>query len=250
MKSERTFGVEIECNLGNPDRTRTVGYHERIAQTDQAKSLLRRAGLHVNRGGWTVGEDGSSIEVRTPILQGQKGMDELRTGVTALVSVGAEVTAADGLHIHLGAKDFQGNHVACIDLVESWLLHRPKIIKFVNPIREGRGGTRPWTPGQVEHFKKIFKSPGRLDINLDNLAYVDNPHIEIRLHEGTVDFEEMRAWIEFCANFLDRIAAKNPIPVGRDRISLLNSMELPESTKQQLLAKARKRRKEMIDRRR
>lgn len=89
MDLKRKFGVEIEH--GNADKNYvTVGEAVR-------KKFPK----------WTnTGSDGSGIEVRSPILQGQGGFDELGEVMEYLKELGGFVTTSDGMHVHHDASDF------------------------------------------------------------------------------------------------------------------------------------------------
>lgn len=221
---ERTFGVEIECGHGNG-----AGY---VNQRLDAK------GVPV----LSVGRDGSGVEVRTRVLQGTKGFKELNDVFRVLNEIGCYVTYRDGQHVHFGGAEFHGElgTPARARLIESFVNNRHHILPFVDPYRH-KNGTNcgdQWTR-LVETNKHVeaFGAKG-WDINLANLKR-DRGTIEVRLHEGNLEYEKAEAWITFWLNFLNAIAQRSTvIPAFSNVNSLFRSTKTREATKQKLLAAA------------
>lgn len=88
MDFDRRFGVEIEH--GNPAGWLEVG-----------KKVRRKFPRWDN-----TGSDGSGVEVRSPILRGQSGLDELGEVMEFLTEIGGYVSQSDGMHVHHDARDF------------------------------------------------------------------------------------------------------------------------------------------------
>lgn len=210
--SNRRFGVEIECKPPGGTGYSDKGY----AYVGQE---LKRNGVQVH----SVGYDGSGCEVRTRVLQGESGMQELEAVFNCLNELGCGITNKDGQHIHLEGKEFQGpkGHTLRVKLVESYLANREHIAPFVDPSRHTNDMcANAWGGTLSEHVyddHNEAKPPierlkeggwyGRkgYDLNLANLAPSRRGTIEIRLLEGNLDFAKARAWIELWQKFTDHV---------------------------------------------
>ena len=197
--TERRFGVEIEC--GHPRGTSGV-----------ITSLRKYRIPHED-----VGSDGSGVEVRTRPLRGKEGFRKLKKLMDHLQKIGCYITQADGQHIHLEAKDYEADPELRARLIESYAANREHIIKFVDPYRRNYGscsnvweGSRKKKPNQ-ERLRQVKQGVlfGRGDLNLSNLREGYHGTIEIRLHEGNLEFEKIQAWIHFWMDFLDRVKASD-----------------------------------------
>lgn len=234
MSSSRRFGVEIEC-----------GHRQYSCYT--MADLLSDGGFDE----WTdVDYDGSGIEIRSPILQGREGFRELERVFSFLNGLNCYVSSADGMHIHHDAPEFllPNGKDNLIRLVESWGSNQDLIDRFVAPRRrDSHACPKQWdNPREIESLKKELEGEidyyydedrerGALNVN----ALVDHGTIEIRQHEGTLDFEQAKAWIEFGQYFLDNVAKrKRPIACPETTTILLNRLRVPKATKEKLIARA------------
>jgi len=231
---DRKFGVELE-----------------FAAMDQGvywvESEIRKLGLNVlndwyrddRHNYWSVHEDGSEIELGSRILQGKEGFDELKYVMDHFTKQGCYVTSSDGLHIHHDAPDYLDNQDAIIKLVDSWNDNRDAIYRMVNPDRWQRYACSAWEDSAVQRLKK-GDGPGnfgRYDLNIRSLAKYGT--IEIRLHEGTLDYSEAEAWIKFGQMFLNSVAKRKfRIPIDENSKMLLRRVKMPRTQAKVLERKA------------
>jgi hypothetical protein len=241
----RRFGVELEFHFKGLDRYESM---------NRATTLLAEHGFNVKRGelaAWNnVGQDGSGCEVRSPILKGAVGLRDLRDVVTLFVKNKGNTNTADGLHVHHDAPEFVKSRTLTAVLVESWKLNEAVIDAFVARRRRGSGACSKWRPEDVERLKS-----GRVDayqrrwphgdygprgaINIG--ALVEHGTIEIRLHEGTLDYKTIESWIIFGQRFLDTVAnEKALIESVKRQLVLLERLGVPRTVQKRLVAKARK----------
>ena len=197
---ERRFGVEIEC--GHPKG------RDWVAET------LRREKIPHRYVDW----DGSGAEVQTEPLQGEEGFESLRTLMNFLLEIGCYVKKADGQHIHIEALDYRADKDLRTRFIESYLNNRDHIVQFIDPYRRdnydmcanawaGKPSPHASTQVNLAGLKAgiAFGSKG-YDINMSNLKQGDGRGtIEIRLHEGNLDFDKAQAWITFWMGFLDHV---------------------------------------------
>lgn len=229
---ERSFGVEIECGLpGGYERACELFDYDHYYDEDQED---------FNR--WSVGEDGTEVEIRTPVLRGEKGFKTLRDAMQTIRDAGGYVTPQDGLHVHHGAPELVDNAELCNLLVKSWKNNEGAIHDMVAPRRRTSMACPTWGPDALNALDLWLKGSTsylyayRNDLNLVPLTGYGT--IEIRLHEGTLDPEVAISWIKFFQVFLNEIldSAEElaPIPVGTD---ILSSIRLAPEAAEALMRK-------------
>lgn len=229
---DRKFGVELEFSSNGLG---TYGINNILEVIDADAN-------------WDIGRDGSDIELRSPILQGTKGFKELKKVMNALLKEGCSTTTTDGLHIHHDAPEFANSRENTILLVKSWYQNQDAIFKFVKSNRKNSWACGSWGINDIKQLEKdIFHNGGgfygyyhRKSLNIDSLD--DHGTIEIRLHEGTLNYDETEAWIKFGQKFLDScIIRKNPIPKLSDEDLLLKRIRVARKTELALKEKAKRR---------
>jgi Putative amidoligase enzyme len=228
--AERRFGVEIECGYagGVPDLANKLRINK-IPHQD-------------------VGHDGTCAEVRTRPLKGKQGFRSLKKLMEYLQSVGCYITTADGQHIHIEARDYAESADLRARLIESYAANRDHIVKFVDPYRRSYGScTNLWAVNKKPHKERLDgvkkgEFYGRGDVNLSNLDLSDpysHGTIEIRLHEGTLDFEKTQAWISFWIEFLDRVkGSRKPLKEYKTPDTLFQGVKVDPVVRAKLKAAA------------
>lgn len=159
--SERTFGVEIECTYGQRP-TKKSDVYERInwGERDPMRAQARKDFLaHPELKRWAnnIGIDGSGIEIRSPILKGQEGIEELAAVFDFLIEKGSSVTNQDGMHVHHGAGDFASDYTKLYRACATWGHWTPQIHKMV-PNRRRNGGMCPDAFNNKEVLKRLEES--------------------------------------------------------------------------------------------
>lgn len=201
-----TFGVEIECyNFG------------RTSLIDEASSR----GLQVRGEGYNhddnehyykIVRDGSltgenSQEVVSPILNGEKGFNSLRTLCSALDSVNAKVNKSCGLHVHIGAAAMSDEHYC--RLVRNYQRLESVIDTFMAPSRRGNNSRWCHTLQGIDFSACTTKRQILAAMNFDRYykvnacAYERHKTIEFRQHQGTTDFSKIEHWVRFLAELVE-----------------------------------------------
>lgn len=222
---ERKFGVEIECGFqgGTSGVRRLFGFE---------------AYAYMNDDGWSIGADGSGVELRTPPLQGKKGFDAVRDAMERLKAHGAFVTRADGLHVHHDAPEFVNSPKKCLQLLKTWKNNERAIRQLVAPNRVHNSSCPGWGVGSILELEQIadhnLPQDGlvcdRNDLNL--LALEEHGTIEIRLHEGTLDADAAIAWIKFGQKLLASVLERaQPIDNAPDDMTFLTRIKLSGQAK-------------------
>lgn len=262
--SNRTFGVEIECY----GRRRELLYE-----------FLRGAGLTVAVEGtptnmWvikgdptvrpqndtslveTTGRDGYRrnrcrdtygnnldhvVELTSPVLRGEDGIDEVRRACDVLMRLGFRVNLSCGLHIHIGGEDLSASEM--YTLLKRYAENETQIDNFMDLAR--RGNNSEYCRLAMEGLRNVETNMGRevAEIDTNDPDYCDcaecSPHltmgnpftdaeiftryaspaghcskvnmsalrshgtIEFRGHHGSVNRDEIVSWAQFLVNFVE-----------------------------------------------
>lgn len=230
----RRFGVEIECGLSGGVNAAAELFNiswDGDWDSDEEDSE-----------DWSVCDDGSGVELRTPILQGEAGFERLRWAMDRLKDAGAFVTPADGLHVHHDAPEFEGNASLCVQLVNSWRNNQTSINELVHPRRRENGACPSWSDGYYKALMEWYSGEypelraTRNDLNLAALR--EHGSIEIRLHEGTLDCDVAIAWIMFGQRFIHEVLRNTePLPAEQNDAALMTRIRLSDEAQAILDAK-------------
>ena len=213
-----TYGVELETSHINKDNDHT----------------------------WQKTTDGSisGMEFVSPILNGDKGFTEIEA---FLNRIDADYDKACGYHVHLGLP----NTKKCSPLTLAKILRAYKKLEvgFFSCVNKERIGIRyckalpkEWTEGNTNSSKIVsviyrYKTKGELSAEdiisiFDKDKYNDaryywvNPHsvfyrgtLEIRSHQGTLDYAEITNWISLHGSFIEW-CIKSPAKEVYERIGM------------------------------
>lgn len=233
---DRRFGVELEFDSNGLGREGVV----RVLRDAFDRNGFRRWNF-TQRTYW----DGSELELCTPPLRGEDGFKKLKLVMQTLENHGCFTTEDDGLHVHHDAPEFTHNIDNCIRLVKSWRANSHLIYQFVVPYRTETGyGTGDywacpkWSNEQLREMERLREVPywDRNDLNLGALE--KHGTIEIRLHEGTLDYDEAESWILFGQRFIDRVL-KHSMRNSESASKLLKKVRVNPNAEKLLLDKAR-----------
>lgn len=217
IQTKRNFGVEIEC----------IG----IARSEAAK-LITAAGIpcfaesynHKTKSHWKIVEDGSvgegynGLEVVSPKLSGAAGMLQIKQVLETLKKANVFVDSSCGLHIHIDASDLNANDIK--NAINRYSKNESKIDKWMSPLRRDSNNDYCHKTAQInssilnKNFNNlkslayyIEDSFGR-EYKLNVCSFLRHGTIEFRHHHGTLIFEEIKNWIEFCLNFIETSKCK------------------------------------------
>lgn len=228
--SNRSFGVEIEC-------IHRQGY-------SYIYEALWASGMHDWAG--MVGTDASldryfGVEVRSPILVGEDGFNQVKNVIEILLDIKTVVNTSCGLHVHHDGPEFVNNKENIIKLVKSWSENQNEISKLVKPERRRNRYCMPWEDfhvGTLESFEYgAYWGQRRSSLNLHSLER--HGTIEIRQHEGSLYYDEIEAWVKFGQKFVESVLKrKRPIAKAIDTDSLLKTIKVDNKAKQFLIAKS------------
>lgn len=231
----RSFGVEFEFGTYlQEDEDDYYAYYRVMNDAMKREGFLDA--------GWEVGEDGTQFEITTPILSGANGFKEIKKFLAFLQQFDPYVTTQDGLHVHHDAPEFVDNPEMIERLVMSWMLNQDEIKKMVSRSRHRNYACPLWDYEQLEAARRYMKdgyfhTSGRKALNISALE--EHGSIEIRLHQGTLDFDEIVSWVRFGQKFIDGVS-KRKTPLGRaeDIEDLLKKVKVAKNSSRFLVIKA------------
>ena len=193
--------------------------------------------------------DGSGVEIPSPVLRGPQGLRELRNVMQLLRDNGFRAGGPDGLHVHHDAPEFTDEGLLA-HTVELWEDNFEHITRFVDPARRGTSWASPRRErGYAERYEEFKKSKKIADLPswrtcalnimpIQNSYRGHDPNIEIRLHEGTLDFRKAAAWIHFGQAFLwaaMRSYQKREVRVCSDALDVLRMANVRGNSRRVLM---------------
>jgi hypothetical protein len=227
--NDLTFGVEIEC------------YH-RSTSFEATRTILRDAGIRVgsseNYGArntgteWLVKRDGSlsthagrGREIVSPVLQGDAGIETLRTAATALQNDRHFADGTCGVHVHIGTSNMTPKQVATI-----WARYNmlgDEICDTLHPSRKRafyaslvNAASVPTKLANVTDTTQMYmlhhalgEQERRRAVNVTRCgASPATRTIEFRQHQGTTDPERIVMWVRFLRDFIIETLRKMEAP--------------------------------------
>lgn len=145
---------------------------------------------------------GKGLELVSPILYGDEGLDELEIVMETLNSIGAQVDRTCGLHIHHDVADYDvENFISLHNLYYNY----QKGINSIVPRSRRNAARNTYCKGlsksdldYIQNAASIRQVAGWIGtryVVLNSQSYVKYGTIEFRQHSGTVEFEKLEAWI-------------------------------------------------------
>ncbi|MAS82796.1 MAG: hypothetical protein CMF45_08905 [Legionellales bacterium] len=234
-----TFGVELETHRPTDVEGRIGGYHNGVAVP-----WANCGSTGYNRKKWTAERDGSihgtrsgyvGCEYVSPIMKGEKGLENLMKFVDLLKERGHRVNRSCGVHIHLGLKSIVGENASPDDVV-AFLAQLNKYVFNWQDALFGQTGTRRGEmtysarmqagENMVERIKTISEKPKGTKteqdirevgyastryraVNLTNMTRGNSSSatIEFRFGAGTLNPNKLLMHFASCV-FMARLAWK------------------------------------------
>lgn len=204
----RSFGIELEIIHNNKrelcDAVRSRGISCEIEGYN-----------HSTRCHWKIVSDASvngGYELVSPVLKGQRGLDEIKAVCEALAEVGALINKSCGFHAHFGTDDFKDSISVWRNLYINYATLEEDIDAFMPPSRRHN---RYCSSLKVRNWREKMDSAQTLvDLEravtnrsryfkLNSQSYWRHGTVEFRQHSGTIEFDKIKNWLLFCARFVD-----------------------------------------------
>lgn len=242
LGSARQFGIEIECNYPG-------GYYGAEGGTSPLEAALPS--------GWEVRTDGSlgyeGIEVVSPPISGPEGFDQVKTVCQILRTRGATISRRCGFHVHYDVSDVGVRGLA--RFARSWTENHHLLNYLVSPSRRRNTFCRQLNTLELDRIDEWAEVNGSADQTevmhrpyplgqryraINVLAYPRHGTVEVRAHQGSLNYRKMETWIRLGQKMLDKIATEGaPIERHETLVSLFESIELDTRDSRYLIGRAR-----------
>lgn len=248
--NKRTFGVEIEF----------IGQNSQAITNSEINQYLDRMGadfrMHTayysdsNSSIWRLKTDSSvggmggyGLEVVSPVLQGDKGYQDLMLVLDAINNTGAEVNRTCGLHIHVGVSDWR------IKQFRNLYKRYAKFERAIDSVMPNsrRGSNNNYCQSTVAEFsgitlgqafevinkcrtaRDIERRIGTRYTKLNIQSFWKHGTVEFRHHSGTTDKDKIANWLKVCLSMVQAADTNRAVKVNRfdnigeyrDKISLM-----------------------------
>lgn len=157
------------------------------------------------------------LELVSPVLYGDEGLDELEKVYEVLNSCGAKVDKTCGTHVHFDISDFTVKN--CKNFLNLYYNYQGIINYLVPQSRRRNEYCKTLRKGMLVNINEDFVTSIRqiaevmytryTTVNLQ--SYVKYGTIEIRQHGGTTEFEKMEAWIILMFQLLERAKQQSKV---------------------------------------
>jgi Putative amidoligase enzyme len=257
--SNRTYGVEIEFFNITPNKALTAltavgiltaveGYNHHTRPhwkiTTDASVTSRGTGL------------GQGLELVSPILQGEAGLEITAKAVKALLDAGAKVDKTCGLHVHVGADGMTGADIlrvidiytangSHIDSVLAQSRHNTRWAKKYTQAHRSYNAQRIRNLATAIDTASITEAINRLSVDryqTVNLAsYLRHGTVEFRQHQGTLNGEKIATWVRLVLSIIEKAIVTDDASAQTDLGSLdafMTNLGLADETKQFLNRRA------------
>lgn len=205
-----TFGIEIECFIPSVKiaelNIRIGGYHAgvQVAQLPAGWNAQRDGSLSTS----TVGMTG--VEIVSPVLSGIDGINQVRTVVAWLQSIGAQVNPTCGFHVHVGGRHLDGKGVAklvCLvaqfeeGLYASTGTKSRRHNHYCQPVKNN-AAYRSFVDADGRNVNRFNGSRYHV-LNLSNLA-AGKPTVEFRVFQGSLNVDKIEGYVYLCLGLVER----------------------------------------------
>jgi len=211
----RTFGVEFEAY--------GVDMHRLKAELERQGIEVAIEGYnHTTRSHWKIVTDASirgnnGLELVSPVLQGEDGLEQVRKACKALKRCNALINKSCGMHIHFGASDFglqqwkniYKNYINYEGLIDSFqpVSRRADNNMYCRSLlHRFRSGSAAFEAiDNCTNIEQIAqKVTGRCRyFKLNAESFFRHGTVEFRQHSGTIEVDKVVNWITFLNNLVE-----------------------------------------------
>lgn len=209
VSEERTFGVEIE--FYGPTREALIE-----AVKSQGLEIEYEGYTHRTTAHWKIVTDSSvhgssgerGLELVSPILKGLDGINQINKVCIALKSVDAKVNKTCGLHLHLDARDLTLQDWK--NTLTFYYNYQEGIDKLMPKSRRDNDYCNHYSENELRRIQKCRSLEELFDTCHDRYkvinvsSFLRHGTIEMREHSGTVEFEKIVEWLQFCIAVINK----------------------------------------------
>jgi hypothetical protein len=235
-QGEQGFGVEIEFYI--PARFNMQAVATRLTQAGvQAVAELYN---HATRGHWKLVTDGSlgmlpgfnAMELVSPVLFGENGLQQVQKACDVLTEMGATVNRKCGLHVHVGVTPANNNPDFFKRIVGIYRDHERHLDSVMAPSR--RGSNNHFCKSLANYsaallhplnsVQQIIQLMSDRYVKLNLQSYWRHRTVEFRHHQGTTDGAKAVMWTRMCLKIV-AAAGKDSFTPASDLTSFLDKIE-------------------------
>ena len=247
MPSNRTFGVEIEF-FG------TTAQNAINALANVGITASFEGYSHAVMADWKIVTDvsvssqgtgtGRGLELVSPILRGQAGMDAIENALSALRTAGAKVNSTCGVHVHVGMDGLVGAQL--MNVIDLYHANQNHIDYLVSRSRRNTTYAKHFTNASLTsgYSAQVFNAlrgartatataNQRRDTSHADRYYVVNVTayakygtLEFRQHQGSLNGKKVGAWVQFILSLVEKATADNVTTQFATADEMLDSMNL------------------------
>lgn len=241
----KRFGVEFEAYNVLPSKIVRELQSEGIECYDESYN-------HSTRPHWKVVSDASivgqnSFELVSPILEGENGLEQVKTVCRVLKKCNAYINKSCGMHVHFDAQNFDlnqwkniyKNYAGFENQIDELMpaSRRANNAYYCKSLKINNLETKIDNARNLSEIERVFQNNRYFKINPK--SYARHNTIEFRQHSGTVEFEKVSNWILFLHNLVDY--SKNHFATdfswsGLEKINQENIITYYHNRKQELAA--------------
>jgi hypothetical protein len=246
--NEVTFGVEIECFAPRGNHADVFAAMRNALAAQGLEVSMPRANRHATTSGWKVVPDVSIVPARdhvgmelvSPILKGQDGIDQVLKVGAALAVMLAKVNQSCGLHVHCGSGGASVGQLR--NLAKMFCLYEDHFDTLV-PVSRRANNNRFTRSNKTVAGYNVPDIMSKLDaartertiVTIMNTGVDTRNHynqfryyklnfqsramhgtVEYRQHSGSVDGVKIAAWVRLVTGFTASAFSASTV-IGTDR---------------------------------
>lgn len=140
----------------------------------------------------------SGLELVSPILKGEAGLQELAKALDALHNAGAKTNTTCGLHVHIDTAGMNG--VQRKNFFNGYVQNQRIMDRLVSTSRRNnRQYTQPYSATQAEQYADALEN-GQTGYSryftVNTCSYAKYGTLEFRQHQGTLNGKKAVAWVQ------------------------------------------------------
>lgn len=216
------FGIEIEFIRANSEQTR----EEIAVRLSQLGINTHAEGYnHYTRDHWKLITDSSAdYELVSPVLNGERGIIEMKRALDALDGMGCKVNKTCGIHIHLDANSLNVEQIKAF--CAYWSIFQAGIFDNLVPYSR-RSNHNYFCQNISSNFEEFFNCNTMVELadlvngntrykKLNLKSYFRYGTLEIRHHGGSLNSYKVEGWLRLQYTLLQYAIAHPSLTEARE----------------------------------
>ena len=190
----RSFGIELEIIHNNKrelcDAVRSRGISCEIEGYN-----------HSTRCHWKIVSDASvngGYELVSPVLKGQRGLDEIKAVCEALAEVGAD-DFKDSISVW---RNLYINYATLEEDIDAFMPPSRRHNRYCSSLKVSNWREKMDSAQTLIDIERSVTNRSRY-FKLNSQSYWRHGTVEFRQHSGTIEYDKIKNWLLFCARFVD-----------------------------------------------